>query len=720
MLTKIVIEGPASFKNKATIETDKRINLIYGLNGTGKSTICKLLRSPHNPDYASCHLHGQEDAKIFVFNDDFIQENFYESEKIKGIFSLSKENKEAELKIAEVTKKRNETIAAKQKLDESTQRQSEQLAKEVDKVTDKIFNIKRDHSGGDRILEFCLDGVMGKKEKLLDRLLQVTKPIEQPTDTIKKLQEEARLLEKGAQGDGESHVPRVQLDLGTYEEDGILLKAVVGTHNSNFSDFISELRISDWVKRGFDLLDVTKEKPLACPFCQEKTIDDSVIDELSAYFDKTFGEQAAKLEQIERGYGQEIERLQPLTEYRVSIFYDSRIEALHQRLTSEMNSNLALIREKVGNPSIAITLKRTLDVVADLNAIIDQVNDAITLHNKKISNLSEAKKDIYRRFWRLMRWDYDQSVTFHTDLASQVRKLNEDKKISLDALNNILVEQESSIAEAQQKTVNIDEAIKRINSELLGIGIVDFKIKKYNDHLYQLERGGGAASPFKSLSEGEKMMIALLYFCELCEGREAPDEVHRSRVAVFDDPISSMSHIYVFNVGRLLRSRFFNANLVTQIFVFTHSLYFFYELTDTNMDRRKAEQSLFRVTKNVEGSAISVMSYEEIQNDYQSYWQVINDTKQHPAVIANCMRNVVEYFFAFVEKKDFNNVFQKPELQENKFQAFNRYMNRESHSLGQNVFDMKEFDYQIFKDGLRLIFEASGYPEHYKQMAKIS
>jgi hypothetical protein len=54
-----------------------------------------------------------------------------------------------------------------------------------------------------------------------------------------------------------------------------------------------------------------------------------------------------------------------------------------------------------------------------------------------------------------------------------------------------------------------------------------------------------------------------------------------------------------------------------------------------------------------------------------------------------------------------------------KYQAFCRYVNRESHSVGQNLMDMKEFDYQVFKEGLRLVFEATGYSEHFKAMSKI-
>jgi len=142
-------------------------------------------------------------------------------------------------------------------------------------------------------------------------------------------------------------------------------------------------------------------------------------------------------------------------------------------------------------------------------------------------------------------------------------------------------------------------------------------------------------------------------------------------------------------------------------------------MTDTqNHERREKNQKLFRMIKNYDGSQILDMKYEEIQNDYHSYWYVVKDDKQTPALIANCMRNIIEYFFSFIEKKDFNNVFQKPELQQNKYQAFRRYIDRESHSLGQNIFDLKEFNYADFKEAFRLVFKENGYEDHYKQMMK--
>lgn len=56
-----------------------------------------------------------------------------------------------------------------------------------------------------------------------------------------------------------------------------------------------------------------------------------------------------------------------------------------------------------------------------------------------------------------------------------------------------------------------------------------------------------------------------------------------------------------------------------QVFILTHSLYFFYEMTDMREPQRHAYQSLFRVSKSVAGSKIETMHYEHIQSDYHTY-----------------------------------------------------------------------------------------------------
>ncbi|MCL1052223.1 AAA family ATPase, partial [Shewanella abyssi] len=54
MITEINLEGVASYKSKSTLTTDKKVNLIYGLNGSGKSTFSNYFYDLENTKYNKC------------------------------------------------------------------------------------------------------------------------------------------------------------------------------------------------------------------------------------------------------------------------------------------------------------------------------------------------------------------------------------------------------------------------------------------------------------------------------------------------------------------------------------------------------------------------------------------------------------------------------------------------------------------------------------------
>ena len=74
MIKKITILGPACYKQTATLETDKNINLIYGLNGSGKSILSEYLRNFSDPIYSSCNIEPPLDMdmeEILVYNEKY-------------------------------------------------------------------------------------------------------------------------------------------------------------------------------------------------------------------------------------------------------------------------------------------------------------------------------------------------------------------------------------------------------------------------------------------------------------------------------------------------------------------------------------------------------------------------------------------------------------------------------------------------------------------------
>lgn len=722
MITEIHMEGVTSFKGLATLHTDKKINLIYGLNGTGKSTLSDFLYTPTDLKFNRCKKIPGQASSIFVYNKKFIQENFFVADSLKGIFSLSKENKAVEEIISKAVAalaKLNDTLQFKQ-----TAKQSifNKLSAQKQRAIDEVWKIKTTYSGGDRVLEYCLDRLMGGKEKLFSHLSSIDKPTDEPQKTISLLKDEVQAL-KGDDAHTQPELQRLEFPAHDVESNSIFNKAIVGNDNSEVAALIESLGNSDWVKKGLDYLpEHLDEQSQPCPFCQENTITQALITSIKGYFDATYQSEIATLETLHKRYKEAYDSLSILDTYIKHPFAAERsvtITQYYQACTKVLDDNLKAIEEKIKNPrSIQKLANSSQTFAAFNNEEVVVINKSVKEFNTKLANRAAVLELLKKEFWQLMRWQYDQTISrcqIDSDTAKdQLSALGKEIK----TIDDDILAQKSCIAAAQKETVNVEEAVNAINSGLIDLGIDDLRIVKHSENLYRVVRHGGAEDVFSTLSEGEKMVISFLYFCELCKGRISADDTATQCIAVIDDPISSLSHVFVFNVGQLIRSVFFKSDRFKQVFVLTHSLYFFYELTDPNHDRRKENQKLFRMSKTASGSDIQEMKYEDIQNDYQAYWSVINDPKQPPALIANCMRNIVEYFFNFVRKKDLNNVFLMAELQDVKFQAFCRYISRESHSFGQNILDMNEFDYEVFKEGLRLVFEATGYSEHFEQMSK--
>lgn len=711
----------ASYKNPAIFETDRKINLIYGLNGTGKSTLSNFLYDRTDTCFSSCSLEGITNEEVLVYNQHFINDYFYESDTLKGIFTLSKENKEAEEKIKNANQelyKLQTVINAALEEEVKYNKNKEQSKTDTE---NKVWEIKKTYSDGNRKLEYCLSGLMGRKEALLNYILKVNKPTSKPLITTEQLIEEINEL-KGDSAQRYNVLPLFNINALEIEHNQLFNKIIIGNENSIVASLIKKLGNSDWVKNGLTFLPnlIEDEKEL-CPFCQERTISNTLVNNIKEYFDKTYESDINDIKKLLNEYELLVKLLPSKEIYEENYFISKKKPVFlnyYKDITTIMESNLYKIKEKINMPSQIIKLDESMDVILAFNKFIDEINKEIKEHNNKIDNKDKILLKIKDQFWINMRWDYDYALTSYTKIITdndkKIKELQEkikSKKTEVLEINNIISEQ-------QKKTVNIDEAITNINNSLLELGIDDFKIKKHNDNLYEISRTEKCENTFKTLSEGEKMIISFLYFRELCKGKKTVTSTSNKRIIVIDDPISSLSHIYIFNIGQMIKKDFFNSNSCVQVFLFTHSLYFFYEMTEINHDKRKEKQKLFRIIKNHNGSHISEMKYEEIQNDYQSYWSIIKDENQPPALIANCMRNIIKYFFNFVEKNDLNNVFQKTELQENKYQAFCRYINRESHSIGQNIFDLKEFNYKNFKDAFKLVFYINEYKEHYDKMIK--
>jgi wobble nucleotide-excising tRNase len=191
-----------------------------------------------------------------------------------------------------------------------------------------------------------------------------------------------------------------------------------------------------------------------------------------------------------------------------------------------------------------------------------------------------------------------------------------------------------------------------------------------------------------------------------------------NRIIVIDDPISSLSHNYIYDIASMIYRRVLNPkDRFKQVFILTHNLFFFHEMLKHL--KRADEFSLFRITKAVY-STITPMKPTDVQNDYQSFWQTIKDAQEgrtSASVIPNMMRNILEYYFTFVHRQDeLQSALLELADEDTEFRALYRYVNRESHSDAINLTDFGEIAPEHFIERFKQVFVKTGFGEHYEKM----
>lgn len=721
MITSIKLKSVASYTHERTLNTDKKINLVYGLNGTGKTTFSNFLKDKNNSKFSDCSISGGETAKILVYNQEFINENFYEKYDLKGVFTISEPNVIAGENIknakAEIEKLETQEKAKKTELDEINGANGKKKKKLSD-ATEKIWKIKTTFSGGDRILDYCLEGVKGSKDALFNHIKSLIKSSTKPIKTIDDLKKEISKIE-GNEAFEIALLQKIVLNgMENVENETIFHEIIVGNKDSTVANLIETFQNSDWVKLGLIYLPNEINETASCPFCQQKTVTKNLADEIKNYFDETYEDKIDLLKGLKSQYLTIKDTIPNIDSFLVNDYANAvkiELENLYTKLLMVLSQNIIAIDNKIKLPSNKVTLQGSSQALKDFNELVDKINQEITQHNEKIKNKKSVKDSIKKEFWEIMRWDYDAHISGYEkdlkDLEKEEVKIN----LALQKIKDDIKAQRDIIKENQDKTINIEKAIESINYQLALLGLHGFEIKPFEDKFYRIVRESESKPEFKSLSEGEKMIISFLYFVELCKGKESEVEEIQNKIVVIDDPISSLSHNYIFNVAQLIKKEFFETSNYLQVFVLTHSMYFFHELCKIHT---KKDKKLFRIVRgNDKSSSILEMLQDEIQNDYQAYWKILKDHENgnaHDNILANAMRNILENFFGFIDNEKMKDSVNQ--LNSIKYGAFLRYIDRESHSDQTNISDVKEIDVSLFKEAFKQIFEESGNIKHYTKM----
>ncbi|HCA9544691.1 AAA family ATPase [Klebsiella variicola] len=724
-MAQLRIRGVRSYAPDRDIcfDLSSKVTLIYGQNGSGKSTVSGYFYDRQADKYRHCAFESPHISHFQVFNQEYIDSKFARADYQPGIFTLSEANQESQDKINSNNKERTKLSAHLEKLNEEIAQKEGMKETIVDHCARDIFN--RTVNDRKNLSDF-LEGAKIKRS-FYERM--VATPLSDVRTTTEELTDKWRML---SQSEGtlvsEIHIPRTTVL--TEETIKLMKEPVVPVSSTQFSALIQKIGNADWVRQGQHYIhdDV-------CPFCQQPFDVIAFSRELTQMFDESYQTSLGVLSQAAEGLAQDCDALAEF-EHRVAThsFVDegSQILSLVKAVNKGFQILLQQLLNKIKEPSLKVQPENLQESLFLLQNEVDAFNTRVRENNRLAENFTHEKKSLHADVMAHLRGICEEFFTerdrqlgeLQNEINSRLRDggILEANKKQLDDETNALTGQLS----------DIQPTIDSINANLRLLGITGFEIICHDTEmkLYRLRRGSEPekAEVFKSLSEGEKTMVSFLYFIESCSGSLTPETIHpENKLIVIDDPISSLSHNYIYEVAALIKRKIIKSGAARHVVILTHNMFFFQEILLNSgrlQDNREApvNWSLFRIIKS-DYSSCEKLSMHEMLNEYQALWQTLKDVrdgKTQPIVLFNTMRNILEYYFSFACKteklKEALESLAAEHSDAGEYDSFYRAINRHSHSDGRNLFSTGVIDKERYLSMFRKVFTQTDDDDHYLAM----
>ena len=566
-----------------------RYNLIYGWNGSGKTTISRLFRALEMQTApANCEIEFSINGTVVrgpdfqqmvlpvrVFNRDFVLANVFQTGggDVPPILVLGEDSVEKQAQVAKL----------KASL---TEAQTEQHKRQLQKVSDE-----------NDLDKHCIQ----KARVVKDTLRSIG---QNPYNNYDKSHYQRRTGEMLAAGDAKQYRlddnTRASLHFQIHEGPKAQIKEIDCTFPTlpTFADDVSKLlevsvvsaaitslqddqMLSSWVHQGIglhDLYDVDH-----CLFC-EQTLPQVRLSRLKAHFSteydqliKNIDDKIVLLEQASKDTDSVVLPHNSQFYEDLSKEYESAVGEF-KRVWQTASEALAFLVHALTQKKVQIFESSTLGThPPDLSVeTVEKMNRVVQTHNARCGEF-EA-----------------QVVTARNGLASDMEAESSEEYKSL--ANNVVKSQlattyaseevkriEREIAQLEQEIVEYLRPATELNEDLkkyLGHGELQLAVKETG---YEITRNG---APAQSLSEGETTAIALLYFLKSLDDRRFDSA---KGVVVLDDPVSSLDANALFLAFGFIRERTQDS---AQLFILTHNFTFFRNVKNWfhNMPRQRSTQ----------------------------------------------------------------------------------------------------------------------------------
>lgn len=608
-------DSSSTDKNGQPLQFEK-INILYGRNYSGKTTLSRIFRSletgqlPENYDNPQYELIDENGIKtsqnnlaefscpVRVFNEDFIKSN------LKFLIDPN-----GEIAPFAILGNNNGT-----------------LAEEIKKLTDEIGNSDEPKTGLNKVVDDAdsafnsanqawgraasdLDSKLSKKAT--DKKIGIKYKSDKFGDVnynIAKIKGDIQTIYLGQYQSPSAtaianceailrdtvHEPianiRFQHQYSSYKDKTIsLLEKEIGASNK-IQRLILDTALNLWVKKGVEIADNAS----VCPFCGNP-ITDEFWAEMHAHFDEESKELerdiGALIEQINTEISKGVIddsslKLQLYSEYTRK--YDVAKAELDKRVSEYYQALKELIDQlKIRLNSISVKVAFSSDKKCDndIEEVLDKVNAIINENNSYAGNLKNKQKDA-RNILRLKEVEDFCNTIDYRAVVDNIERLKTTKDAAESKLKEVkeTLSDKQSALESKKRLLNDEElGAKHVNEYLndyFGHHFVTLEAHKDNNdekHIkFCIMRNG---KPAFNLSEGECSLIAFCYFMAKLDDVSTSGQ---KPIIWIDDPISSLDSNHIYFIFSLIVSKIAKTGCFSQLFLSTHNLDFLKYLNRLN------------------------------------------------------------------------------------------------------------------------------------------
>ncbi|WP_175698181.1 AAA family ATPase [Burkholderia ambifaria] len=610
-----------------TVQDFKRLNILYGRNYSGKTTLSRIFRAletgriPLNYVGSTFTVHGDKGDvtqagiaghgyDVRVYNRDFVSENlsFLINQAIGGEIKtfaiVGEKNKEIEDEISAIQTKLG-SIESKTGLRhdlDAKKKERDRTKNNHKNAFDALEGKLRSHAN-DKIKQNRTYGpAVYNIESIKKDITSVKKAGFKPLTTDEQATK-VNLLKQEALPDITDTVSiSLKLDSIKTAAQELLSRSIKPTQA--IQELLNETALQAWVKQGIPL---HKDKRDTCAFCRQNLPHD-IWQVLDSHFSKESSDLELSIDSCLTSVNSEIQAIAGFLALTGDKFYAEE-KVLFEANKKSLADCLKVYKQDLEALKIALDTRKSslFQPVAmpppkhDSAAIqkcADDINDLIVKSNGRTNSL-EKDKGSAREALRLTDVaSFIVDITYDTELT-RIAGLKTDADTANTAYTDAeaeIVKLEADVTRLQGQQKDERKGAERVNSLLNhffghdGIKLEAKDNAEKNAVKFEITRDGKSAY---NLSEGECSLIAFCYFMAKLE---EPDSKGKDLIIYIDDPISSLDGNHIFFMFSLIESLIAkpfksqdgsNGYRYSQLFISTHNLDFLKYLKRLSIPKKK-------------------------------------------------------------------------------------------------------------------------------------